>query len=108
MAVHRCREVESTTNRLTVSVGLWSFWERSGDLKHHKYRDPQSDEVQCPTCQHWFKNTRGQPKRKTPGVASLFLPVWMGGDVTHIGSLQQDRTGVCVCVGKGGGERAIV
>ena len=44
MAVHRCREVESTTNRPAVSVGLWSFWERSGDLKHHKYRNPQSDE----------------------------------------------------------------
>jgi len=35
----------------------------------------------------------------TPGVTSLFLPLHMGVDVTHMGSLQQDKTGqVCVCV----------
>ena len=31
---------------------------RSGDLKRHKCNEPQSDVVQCPTCQRWFKNTR--------------------------------------------------
>ena len=66
LAVHRCREDESAINRPAVNpqvplvCGICGRqFRRSGDLKHHKCNEPQSDAVQCPTCQRWFKNTRG-------------------------------------------------
>jgi len=55
-------EVELTTNRPAVNqfplvCVFGRQFRRFGDLKRHKCRDPQPDEVQCPTCQRWFKNT---------------------------------------------------
>jgi len=65
MAVHRCREDESATSgpvvewQLPIVCGVCGRqFSRTGDMKRHKCSEPQPDVVQCPICNHWFKNTR--------------------------------------------------
>jgi len=66
MAVHRCREDELATSGPVVYQQLPKVcgvcrrqFSRTGDMKCHKCSEPQSNAVQCPTCHHWFRSTRG-------------------------------------------------
>ena len=110
--MHRCREDEPAVGRLAnlqvpVICGICGQQlRRPGDLKYHKCTESQVDTVQCPTCQQWFKNSRGLVvHQRARHQTTLFLSLQLEGDDIHMGSLEQDKTGqgkcecalICVC-----------